>query len=157
MRHAEPGPGEWSVELFETPSGHEPFDAFLQSLDQYQLVVLQTAINTILARQGHNVCGTEWGKPLGKGLYEFRVRRALTTICKEAGIDVPASAPAGGEVMLRVFFAVYGSRIVLLLGGYDKRADASPRRQQKEIKRARALLEVHHEAQRARRRRTKSP
>lgn len=151
----EPGPGEWKIELYETPAGQEPFEGFLKTLDPYQLVVLTTAINTILARQGHNVCATEWGKPLGKGLYEFRVRRTLETICKEAGIAVPVGAPTGGQVLLRVFFTVYGSRIVLLLGGYDKGAGSAASRQQKEIKRARTFLQAHHQAERTRRRRTK--
>jgi hypothetical protein len=150
-----PGPGEWHVELCATSSGQEPFNAFLASLNPYQLVTLKTAVDVILARQGHNVCETEWGRSLGGGLYEFRVRRSLATICKEAGIDVPAAAPHGGQVLLRVFFAVYGNRIVLLLGGYDKGADTSPRRQQKEIHRARSLLKAHQRDRRSAHRRSR--
>jgi hypothetical protein len=42
-----------------------------------------------------------------------------------------------------VFFAVCGAKIVLLLGGYDKGADPSDRRQQREIRLARRLLAEH--------------
>ncbi|MFI5932587.1 hypothetical protein [Actinoplanes sp. NPDC051494] len=129
----------WKVQVHGTRGGREPFTAFLDSLDPYRRAVLAMAIRTVLARQGHHVCGTEWGRALGQNLYEFRVRRELATICHEAGIEAP-DVPGGGKVLLRVFFAVYGDRIVLLLGGYDKGADPSDRRQQKEIRRARALL-----------------
>jgi len=150
-RQPYPGPGDWRLEVLETESGYEPYAAFVASLDPYRREVLAAAIRTILARQGHNVCGTEWGKTLGKGLYEFRVRRELATICKEAGIDVPTDAPAGGGVLLRVFFAVHGSRVVLLIGGYDKGAHPASRRQQKEIQQARALLKNHQRRTRQRR------
>lgn len=42
--------------------------------------------------------------------------------------------------MLRVFFTVYGDRVVLLVGGYDKAKDPSSKRQQREIEVARARL-----------------
>jgi len=39
-----------------------------------------------------------------------------------------------------VFCHAYGNRVVLLLGGYDKGADPSPRRQNEEIALTRARL-----------------
>lgn len=42
--------------------------------------------------------------------------------------------------LLRVFVAFHGNRVVLLLDGYDKAADPSPKRQQREITAARKLL-----------------
>jgi hypothetical protein len=42
-----------------------PYVTFAQSLDDYQRHVLDIAVRTFLARQGHNVCDTEWGKALG--------------------------------------------------------------------------------------------
>lgn len=120
----------------------------MASLDVYRAAVLDVAIRTVLARQGHNICATEWGKALGGGLYEFRVRRELATICRESGVEIPAEVSGCGRVLLRVFFAVYGKRIVLLLAGYDKGADPSVRRQGKEIKRARKLLREHQTAER---------
>jgi hypothetical protein len=133
------------LEVHESLGGVVPFEAFVASLDAYRRAVLDVAIRTVLARQGHNVCGTEWGKALGKGLYEFRIRRELATICQEGGVEIPAGVPGGGRVLLRVFFAVYGQRIVLLLAGYDKGADPSGKRQNNEIKRARKLLREHQD------------
>ncbi|WP_305784073.1 hypothetical protein [Symbioplanes lichenis] len=101
-----------------------PFAVFVRSLNRYRVIPLELAIDTVLARQGHLVCATEWGKPLGHGLYEFRLRRSLATVCQEAGVSVPADAPTGGKVLLGVFFAVHGDRIVLLLGGCHRSAHA---------------------------------
>jgi hypothetical protein len=144
----EPGPGQWTLRLAEAADGSCPYATFLKSLDEYSFTVLDIAVGTFLARQGHNVCDTEWGKNFGGGLYEFRVRRTLSVLCNLAGIDVPASLNTDHKILLRVFFAVEGDRIVLLLGGYDKGDDPSEKRQNKEIKKARGLLTDHKQAQR---------
>ena len=44
-------------------------------------------------------------------------------------------------MLLRVFCAFHGARIVLLFHGYDKLRDPSPKRQHKEIAKARKLNE----------------
>jgi hypothetical protein len=54
----------------------------------------------ILQQQGINICCSPFGKQLGEGLFEFRLR--------EDGL------------LLRVFCHAYGNKIVLLLSGYDK-------------------------------------
>ena len=87
---------------------------------------------------------------LGNGLYEFRLRHDEKTILSKAGGD--ADDASTGEVLLRLFFAAYGQRVILLLGGYDKGRDSSPRRQAKEIERARRALRsfnLRRERQRA--------
>jgi hypothetical protein len=91
----------------------------------------------ILTDMGLDVCGTEYGKQLGSGLFEFRIRH------DEAVIRGKAREPGKGqrgEVLLRVFCHAHGQRIVLLLGGYDKGADPSTRRQSREIASARGRL-----------------
>jgi len=144
----EPGPGEWTLEVYERLDGSMPYVAFAQSLDACQRLVLDIAVRTFLARQGHNVCGTEWGKALGQGLYEFRIRRTLRVIAAKAGAEIPAGINPDQKILLRVFFAVEGARIVLLLSGYDKGANPSEKRQDREIKLARTLLREHRERQR---------
>lgn len=134
--------------MYETADGSCPYEAFLKTLDVYSFTVLDLAVRTFLARQGHNVCETEWGKSLGGGLYEFRVRRPLRTLCGLAGIEVPDGLDVDRKILLRVFFAVEGSRVVLLLGGYDQGEDPSDKRQNKEIKRARSLLTQHKQTHR---------
>ncbi|GAA2504073.1 hypothetical protein [Winogradskya humida] len=146
-KQPDPTPATWTIEVCKTRAGREPFTTFLNSLNPYQRAIAATAIRTVLATRGHAVCETEWGKPLGKGLYEFRVRRTLAAICSEAGIDPPSGIPGGGRVLLRIFFVVYGDRIVLLLGGYNKGRDPSRFRQLREIRRARSILKEFRQDQ----------
>lgn len=143
----------WTVEYLRTRSGNTPYRTFLDSLSRYQQAVLDISVHHVLATWGLGVCASEWGKPLGRNLYEFRIRRELKTICNEIGIDAPADIANEKKVLLRVFFSVYGNRIVLLLGGYDKASNPSPRRQAKEIKHARILLAEFQRIQRSARQR----
>ena len=52
---------------------------------------------------------------------------------------MPAQTPRA-DVLLRVFRHAMGDRVILLLGGYDKGGDPSPRRQAREIEVARRRL-----------------
>lgn len=127
------------------------FERFYLGLPKYEQAVLQAAIEHVLAREGMDVLATEWGKPLGQGLSEFRVRRSLEAIFREAGVPVPDDvAGSGRRVLLRVFCTFRGERVVLLLGGYDKGRDPSDKRQQKEIARARKVLKQWLQEQRRR-------
>ena len=89
------------------------------------------------------MCASNWGKSLGAGLYEFRINRSLTALCKEFGVELPIGMRSEESKLFRVFFAVEGQKIILLLGGYDKGKDPSRRKQQKMIRAARALLKRH--------------
>lgn len=115
------------------------FERFFTTLPGYEQTVLVAAIEHVLARHGIDICSGEWGKPLGDGLYEFRVRRSLQAILSEAGIDAPEVPGADRGVLLRVFCTFHGDKIVLLYRGYDKKRDPSEKRQQREIAKARKL------------------
>lgn len=130
----------WSIEY-----EGDRFEKFLLGLPQYEQAVLVAAIEHVLAVHGIDVCAGEWGKPLGGGLYEFRVRRSLGAILRAAGVE-DAQVARDSSVLLRVFCTFTGARVVLLLGGYDKGRDPSAKRQQREIERARRI----HRAWRAR-------
>jgi len=78
------------------------------------------AMREILQMHGVSVCGTQFGRQLDHGLFEFRLR--------EAGL------------LVRVFCHAYGNRAILLLGAYDKGRHPALRRQASEIKLARARL-----------------
>lgn len=142
-RPPDPGPGEWRLEVHDRPNGSIPYNVFLRSLDPYSQIVLGISVEEVLARQGHNVCNTSWGKALRDGLYEFRVQKSLNALCKEACVPVPEGFHGDKGVLLRVFFTVEGARIVLLLSGYDKGKDPNEKRQNREIKVARKLLREH--------------
>lgn len=96
------------------------------------------ALEHILQTYGIDICASEWGKSLGDGLYEFRVRKSLRTILTAAGIS--SETPGNDrKVLIRVFCTFHGEEIVLLYHGYNKKIDPSPKRQQREIKKARKL------------------
>lgn len=132
------------------------FERFLFSLPAYEQAVLVAAIQHVLQPYGIDICSGEWGEPLGDGLYEFRVRKSLRAILRNADLDVqdepgtdePATDEPGTDepgtdrgVLLRVFCTFYGDKIVLLHHGYNKKADPTGKRQQREIAKARKLHE----------------
>lgn len=128
---------EWQVTQVEA------FERSFSKLRPYEQAVLTAAIEKVLAALGVAVCATEWGKALGHGLYEFRIRKSLKTITEQFGPADDERLPPGSArpVLIRVFFTVYGDRVVLLLGVYDKGNDTSAKRQRREITRARQELE----------------
>jgi len=125
--------GLWQV---EAASGD--FARFARSLREYEQVVIDAAITKVLAVEGPAICESERGKALGRGLYEFRIRKSLDAILKTRG----EAQMRGGKrpVLLRTFCAFERGRVVLLLGGYDKGKDSSGSRQQREIAAARRVL-----------------
>lgn len=126
----------WSVEY-----EGDAFERFLMGLPAYEQAVLVAAIETVLQRYGIDICSGEWGKPLGEGLYEFRVRKSLRTILAGAGLEESDAPGADRAVLLRVFCTFHGDKIVLLYHGYNKRKDPSAKRQQREIAKARKIHE----------------
>lgn len=128
----------WTVEFYEDDDGRAPAREFLLSLSSVKRAAAIAAVEAVLAPMGLDVCKSEYGRALGNGLYEFRLRHDERTILSKAGGD--SEGASTGDVLLRLFFAAYGQRTVLLLGGYDKGRDSSPRRQAKEIERARRML-----------------
>lgn len=128
------GDDMWSIE-YEGDS----FQRFVRSLAKYEQAVLIAAIEYVLQVRGPDICASEWGKPLGSGLYEFRVRKSLRTIMENAGVEIPQGAHHGRPVQIRLFCTFHGQKIILIHHGYDKKADPSKKRQQREIARARTI------------------
>lgn len=131
---------EWTVEMYADPRGHCPIQGWFDSLSIPKFAAIDAAIRHQLEKQGIGLAGTAWLKPLKDGLYEFRVRSTAAEIVRmyaDAGHVPPDDTDS---ILLRVFVAFHGSRVVLLLDGYDKAVDPSPRRQQREIAAARKLL-----------------
>ncbi len=126
----------WSVEY-----EGDAFERFMFSLPAYEQAVLVAAVEHFLQVYGIDICSGEWGKPLGEGLYEFRIRKSLRTIPASVGLDSTDEPGADRGVLLRVFCTFYGDKIVLLYHGYNKRTDPSEKRQQREIAKARKLHE----------------
>ena len=130
----------YELEFYEDENGDQPVLRWLrEALTPTQRRAIGVAMREILQAEGLGVCRTAYGKQLGGGLFEFRLRHDAAEILRSLG--KPARAERTSErILLRVFCHAYGDRIVLLLGGYDKGADPSSKRQQKEIAVARKRL-----------------
>lgn len=142
----------YELEFYVDPeTGDAPVTRwFLEELSPVARRLLGAAMDAVLQRDGVGVCDTEFGKQLGGGIFEFRVKGNPQAVIDEERsrrgkqpkkIDPPAEA-----VLLRVFCHAYCGKVVLLLGGYDKASDPSPKRQNKEIETARARLRMFLEA-----------
>lgn len=130
----------FTLEFYEDEDGDQPVLRWLrEGLTPTQRRAVGVAMAEILQAEGIGVCRTAYGKQLGGGLFEFRLRHDAAEILRSVG--KPARHEQSSErILLRVFCHAYGDRIVLLLGGYDKGADPSAKRQQKEIALARTRL-----------------
>lgn len=142
-------PGSFTIEFFEDADGRSPVEQWMDSdLTELELAALLAGLEHVLSHRGVEVCATEWGKQLGEGLFEFRIRHTAAEI---VGMFAAGSEPHDrkkrGKVLLRVFCHAYGAKVVLLLDGYNKAADPSERRQQREIALARKRLAEFKERQ----------
>ena len=146
---------EYELEFYIDPdTGDDPVSRWLR--DELTPVVrrlLGAAMHAVLQREGVGVCDTGFGKQLGQGLFEFRVQGNPQAIIDEErrrrGKQPKKIDPPGQPVLLRIFCHAFGTRIVLLLGGYDKASDPSAKRQRKEIEVARGRLRRFLAAQKA--------
>lgn len=130
----------WTAEFYEDADGRRPVEAWMGDLSEVEFEALATAIEEILEKDGIALASTPWLKALGEGLYEFRVRHDAATI-KALYADSGASTAAKhAKILLRLFLHFHGQKVILLLHGYDKGGDDSPRRQNKEIDEARKRL-----------------
>ena len=93
----------------------------------------------ILQEEGIGVCRGAYGKQLGEGLFEFRLRHDAAEILRSLGKQA-RDEPRSERILLRVLCHAHGDRLILLLGGYDKGADPSRTRQQREIAESRRRL-----------------
>ena len=117
----------FAIEFYETSHGDKPVLRWIkQDLSVRQRRVLGYALSRLLQQYGIDVCDTEFGRQLGGGLFEFRLRL-------KARKD-------GDAALLRLFCHAWGDRVILLLGGYDKGKSPGRRRQDREIQVARRRL-----------------
>jgi hypothetical protein len=89
--------------------------------------------DTVPITQADHVGNSEWLKPLGDGLHEFRVRHSAEEVSRMFADELPGTAPAE-PVLLRVSVHFHGNNVVLLLSGHDKGEDPSEKRQQRAIR-----------------------
>jgi putative component of toxin-antitoxin plasmid stabilization module len=140
--------GDWQVEFYADDQGREPCREWAERLSRTKKEAFLAAVAVVLTPLGINVARTEFGKPLGDGLYELRIRQTATEIRRRAANLSPDDLDSPPEaVLLRVFFCTAGRKIILLMSGYDKGENSSRRRQDREIENARKLMRARDEAQ----------
>lgn len=129
-----------TLEFYEDDRGDQPVLRWLrEELTPVQRRAIGVAMREILEEEGVGVCRGPYGKQLGGGLFEFRLRHDAAEILQALGRGFRPK-PGGERILLRVFCHAHGDRVILLLGGYDKGRDPSRRRQQREIELARRRL-----------------
>lgn len=130
----------WTAEFYEDSNGKRPVETWMQGLSDAEFAALRAAIVRVLEPRGLELAGSAWLKALGDGLHEFRVRHDAPTI-EALYTDGAASTPASSaRILLRLFVHFHGQKVILVLHGYDKGRDDSPRRQNKEIQEAHKRL-----------------
>jgi phage-related protein len=137
----------WTAEFYEDSSGKRRVETWMAGLNETEFEALATAIEEILEKLGIELASTPWLKALGEGLHEFRVRHDAGTIralYTDSGAETPTK-PA--KILLRLFVHFHGDKVILLLHGYNKGRDDSPRRQNREIDEARKRLRAWRAAQ----------
>jgi hypothetical protein len=136
----------YEIEFYQDEFGDQPVRRWLkEELTPRQRRAIGYAMSEVLQHLGVGVCGTEFGRQLGGGLFEFRLRRDLRAIAGAPPSgpqrQEPTRAGASEKILLRVFCYAHGEKLILLLAGYDKAKDPSPKRQEMEIRLARKRLE----------------
>ena len=146
--------GRFTLTYYCSPDGDEPVRRWIfDKLNAPQRRAVVMGLQHILAERGLAVCATEFGRHLGQGLFEFRLRYDEAALMRRLHL---VSAPSPGasrqdHALLRVFCHAHGQRVILLLAGYDEGADPSRKRQQREIDVARRRLADFQARERARR------
>ena len=85
----------FTLEFYKDATGRKPVLEWLRSkVSVSTRRVLGTALREILQEQGMGVCGTAFGRQLGGGLFEFRLRES--------------------NLLVRAFCHAYGDKVILL-------------------------------------------
>jgi len=134
----------FSIDFYRDASGAKPvLDWLRNELEPYKSRALGVAIFHILQQEGIDVCRTEYGKNIGAGLFEFRLRHSAQEVLNNLGLlpEGEERKKSEEDVTLRVLCHAYGDKVVLLLAGYDKGNQPSKQREQKEIALAQKRLQ----------------
>jgi hypothetical protein len=131
-----------TIEFYEDALGRSPvFRWITEELHPRARRAVTAALEAVLAKQGIRVCATEFGRNIGDGIFEFRLRHDESEIRRRVGlVTSPVQEEISGRILLRLFCHAHGDRRILLLAGYDKGANSHPRYQQTQIRLAKNRL-----------------
>lgn len=109
----------YTLEFYEDQEGHEPVLDWLRRLTPRKRRAIGVAMFEILQHEGRHVVGTNFGKGLGGGIFEFRLDQDAGQGLARKGKSARSENAEESKILLRVFCHAHGGRVVLL-GGYDK-------------------------------------
>jgi hypothetical protein len=138
----------YKLEFYEDDDGREPVLDWLRGLTPFKRRAIGVAMFEILQYEGPHVVGTNFGKGLGGGIFEFRLDQDAAQVLARKGKTARPEASETAKILLRVFCHAHGDRLVLLLGGYDKGERPSARHQQAQIELAKTRLKAWKARQR---------
>ncbi len=130
----------YSLEFFEDENGDEPVLRWLRGLSPRKRRAMGVALFEILQHEGPYVVGTNFGKPIGGGIFEFRLDQDSAEILARKGKRARPEKSEPAKILLRVFCHAHGNKIILLLAGYDKGERPTARHQQEQIQLAKERL-----------------
>lgn len=132
--------GSWQIIYFQDRLGKCPYEIwFLKKLSRIEQLIVQAAINEYLIAILSDNLISPTIKPLGSGLFEFRIsmsRSEIVRLAKQAGISYRGQS----KVLIRVFFTLSENRTIVILGGYNKLRHPNKSAQQLSIKLAQRQL-----------------
>lgn len=134
LRVADPYP--YNVHFYEEENGASPvLNWILNDLTSAERRAVTAALRELVGAMGQNVCSTEFGKNLGGGLIELRLRQNEDQILKRVGQPPTQAHPEDDseDILLRVFFHPHGDKQALVLHGYSKGKNSSKSHQQEQI------------------------
>lgn len=108
-RESKERPDNWTLEFYEDGNKKLPCRDWMENdLGDLQHDALVEALTHVLASLGPDVCKTQWGKALGGGLYEFRVRHNASEILSM--FEGSAHGPKKGERCFCVSSSTFTAR-----------------------------------------------
>ena len=131
---------KWRIEFYEDAQGRKPVEKWIDGLSAQKAEAVIVALQEVLGVNGITLASSAWLKSLGKGLYEFRIRHSASEIksmYKAANKGLEGGAEA---ILLRIFVAFEGEKLIVLLGAYDKGKNDKQGFQQAQIEIARKRL-----------------
>ena len=130
----------YALEFYADVDGNEPVLDWLRRLAPRKRRAMGVAMFEILQFEGPQVVGTNFGKWIGGGIFEFRLDQDAPQVLRRQGKQARPEDAEPSKILLRVFCHAHGQKIVLLLAGYDKAWRPGARYQNEQIQVAKLRL-----------------
>ncbi|HZV75130.1 MAG TPA: hypothetical protein VFF79_15555 [Conexibacter sp.] len=130
----------FTIEFYEDEHGDSPVLRWLrEELTPTQRRAIGVAVREFLQEEGIGVCRSSYGKQLGDGLFEFRLRHDAAEILRSVGRR-PARSPAANASSCVSSATPTATGSCSCSAATTRAPDPSPKLQQREIVNARKRL-----------------